>query len=59
MTFQMSPCMSMPDDIRKVYKGKFLQIFLIWPWDIEEVTSNSKVLTRGAHEMTFHLALGH
>ena len=44
------------DDIRKIYKGKFLQIFLIWPWDIEEVTSNSKVLTWGACKMTFQIS---
>ena len=47
---------SMQDDIWKVYKGKILQIFIIWPWDIEEVTSNSKVLTRGACEMTFQIS---
>ena len=46
---------SMWDDIWKVYKGKILQIFIIWPWDIEEVTSNSKVLMQGAHEMTFQI----
>ena len=44
------------DDILKVYKGKILQIFIIWPWDIEEVSSNSKALTRGAHEMTFQIS---
>ena len=44
------------DDIRKVYKGKFLQIFLIWPWDIKEVTSNSKVLMRGSQEMNFQIS---
>ena len=44
------------DDIRKVYNGKFLQIFLIWPWDIKEVTSNSKVLMWGAHKMTFQIS---
>ena len=43
------------DDIWKVYKGKILQIFIIWPWDIEEVTSNSKVLTWGALKMTFQI----
>ena len=47
---------SMWDDIRKVFKEKFLQSFLIWPWDIEEVTSNSKVLTRGAHKMSFQIS---
>ena len=44
------------NDIWKVYKEKFLQIFLIWPWDIEEVTSNSKVLMWGGHEMTFQIS---
>ena len=48
--------MSTQDDIWKVYKGKILQIFIIWPWDIEEVTSNSKVLTWGACEMTFQIS---
>ena len=47
---------SMWDGIGEVYGGKFLQIFLIWPWDIKEVTSNSKVLTRGACEMTFQIS---
>ena len=44
---------STQDDIRKVYKGKFLQIFLMWPWDIEEVTSNSNILMQVACEMTY------
>ena len=47
---------STQDDIWKVYKGKILQIFIIWPWDIEEVTSNSKVLTQGACKMTFQVS---
>ena len=47
---------STQDDIRKVYKEKFLQIFLIWSWDMEEVTSNSKVLMRGACKMTFQIS---
>ena len=47
---------SMRDDIWKVYKGKILQISIISPWDIAEVTSNSKVLTWGAHKMTFQIS---
>ena len=47
---------SMQDDIWKVYNGKILQIFIIWPWDIEEVTSNSKVLMQGARKMTFQIS---
>ena len=43
----------MLDDIWKAYKRKFLQIFIIWPWDIGEVTSNTKVIMWGACEMTF------
>ena len=34
----------MRDDIWKVYKGKFLQIFIIWPWNIGEVTSDTKFI---------------
>ena len=47
---------SMQDYIWKVYKGKILQIFIIWPWDIGEVTSNSKVLMQGARKMTFQIS---
>ena len=43
---------SMWDDIWKVYKGKILQIFIIWPWDIEEVTSNTKF----SCNMTFQIS---
>ena len=47
---------SMQDDIWKLYNRKIFQIFIIWPWDIEEVTSNSKVLLQGACKMTFQMS---
>ena len=38
MTFQISP----QHPCERYNKGKILQIFIIWPWDIKEVTSNTK-----------------